>query len=180
MSASYSLKKKLRFPVIEKVSGRKEEGFVFHLYQPASALHPCNRTPPRWAGTCRRKKVDTFHRQKKGQRHKKKNNNLETHTLLISVPAVRSRTSSVTSRFGGICWCCWKHLEFQDIFNHEADCASLWWQKRPLPLCETPSLYRAAWCKDPPAAHICHGGCPEHRPERIEPKNTSWELFSQN
>lgn len=31
---------------------------------------------------------------------------LKTHTLLMSVPAVRSRTSSVTSRFGGISECC--------------------------------------------------------------------------
>lgn len=69
MPPSCSLKKKLGFPVIEKASVRKEGGgFVFHLCRPALVLHPCNRTPPRWAGTCRRK-GDTLHRQQKGQRH---------------------------------------------------------------------------------------------------------------
>lgn len=96
------------------------EGFVFHLSQPASALRPGNRTPPLRAGTCGRE-GDTFVRQwgekvrtnvemsnrasSSSDDHKIKMD-LYTHTLLMSVPAVRSRTSSVTSRFGGICGCC--------------------------------------------------------------------------
>lgn len=55
-----------------------------------------------------------------------------------------------------------------------ADCVLLLWQNTqswwPLPLCETPTLYRAAWCIYPPAVHICHGGCPEHRPGRSKPQ----------
>lgn len=66
MSAGHrSLKKKLGFPFRGE---RREEGFVFHLFQPASVLHPGNQTPPPWAETCRRK-VDAFSRQRKGQRH---------------------------------------------------------------------------------------------------------------
>lgn len=90
---------------------------------------------------------------------------------------MRSRTSSVTSRFGGNCRCCGKHLAFQGRFEREADCVLLLSQKRPLPLCETPTLCRAAWCIDPPAVHICHGGCPEHRPGRRKPQNKCRAVF---
>lgn len=168
MSPSCSLIKKLRFPVIEKASVRKEGGgFVFHLCRPALALHPCNRTPPRWAGTCRTT-GDTLHRQQKGQRHmsalkwgRKKKTILWKLThywcrFLQCAPGLHLLPPGLVGFVGAV-----KHLGFQDIFNHRADSVLLLWQKRPLPLCETPSLYRAAWCKDPPAVHTCHGGCPE-------------------
>lgn len=176
MSPGCSLKKKLRFPVIEKASVRKEGGgFVFHLCRPASALHPCNRTPPRWAGTCRRK-GDTLQVAKRTaayvcteMRKKKTIPGKLTHywcQFLQCAPGLHLLPPGLVGFVGAV-----KHLGFQDIFNHKADSVLLLWQKRPLPLCETPSLYRAAWCRDPPAVHTCHGGCPEHRKERVEPKN---------
>lgn len=54
----------------------------------------------------------------------------------------------------------------------------LLWQQRPLPSCETPALYRAAWCIDPPAVHIGHGGCPEHRAGRSKAQNNCGDVFS--
>lgn len=49
--------------------GGKGGRSFFHLSRPASALSPGNRTPPLWAGTCRRE-VDTFVRQKRGPTEK--------------------------------------------------------------------------------------------------------------
>lgn len=149
MSAGCS--SELRFLFLRRVGWWKGGRSVFfHLFQPASALHPCNQTLLLWAGTCRRE-IDTFVTQKGGphsvttmisryevkiaaglvhvfhetlggssrahdllelkasketQQKSHFLQYLETHTLFMSVPAQRSRTSSVTSRFGGISECC--------------------------------------------------------------------------